>query len=149
MYTIKRGDTLSSIAGRHGVTLNALLSANPRYKSDPNAINVGDQLAIPGKDTFAAEKATKKKPAKKKASKRTSRAAPATADDEDDFSVSSGQLTFDAEGLEKPGRFFSRRLHVPGPWSGATIGRGYDMRERSKDEIVADLAAAGVAKAKA
>ncbi len=41
MYTVKRGDTLSMIASRQGVTLVALLAANPRYKANPNAINVG------------------------------------------------------------------------------------------------------------
>ena len=141
MYTIKRGDTLSRIAGRHGVTLVTLLAANPRYKANPNAISVGGKLEIPGKAT-----ATAKKAAKKKSSRRPAPAAPMVTDVEDDFTVPFGQLTFDAEGLEKPGRYFSRRLHVPGPWSGATIGRGYDMRERSRNEIVADLTAAGLAK---
>lgn len=141
MYTIKRGDTLSRIADRHEVTLVALLAANPRYKANPNAINVGDKLEIPGKKPAAAKKAAKKKVSR--------RPAPVITDVEDDFTVPLGQLTFDAEGLERPGRYFSRRLHVPGPWSGATIGRGYDMRERSRDEIVADLTAAGLAKATA
>ncbi len=138
MYTIKRGDTLSRIADRHEVTLVALLAANPRYKANPNAINVGDKLEIPGKKPAAAKKAAKKKVSR--------RPTPVITDVEDDFTVPLGQLTFDAEGLEKPGRYFSRRLHVPGPWSGATIGRGYDMRERSRNEIVADLTAAGLAK---
>lgn len=141
MYTIKRGDTLSRIADRHEFTLVALLAANPRYKANPNAINVGDKLEIPGKKPTAAKKAVKKK-----VSSRSAPPAPVVTALEDDFTVPFGQLTFDAEGLEKPGRYFSRRLHVPGPWSGATIGRGYDMRERSRNEIVADLTAAGLAK---
>jgi len=141
VYTIKRGDTLSRIADRHGVTLVALLAANPRHKANPNGIGVGDKLEIPGKTA-----ATARKTVKKKSSRRPAPAAPLVADGDDDFSVPFGQLTFDAEGLEKPGRYFSRCLHVPGPWSGATIGRGYDMRERSRNEIVADLTAAGVAK---
>ncbi len=141
MYTIKRGDTLSRIADRHEFTLVALLAANPRYKANPNAINVGDKLEVPGKKPAAAKKAAKKKVSR--------RPTPVITDVEDDFTVPLGQLTFDAEGLERHGRYFSRRLHVPGPWSGATIGRGYDMRERSRDEIVADLTAAGLAKATA
>lgn len=142
MYSVKRGDTLSRIAARQGVTLAALLAANPRYKANPNAINLGDEIEIPGKKPAAAKKAAK--------AKRSGRpAAPVPAAGEDEFTVAFGQLTFDAEGLEKPGRYFSRRLHVPGPWSGATIGRGYDMKERSRDEIVADLTAAGLAKATA
>lgn len=54
-----------------------------------------------------------------------------------------GGLTFDAEGQEG-GRYHSRRPHVPGPTSGLTIGRGYDMKHRSRKKIRDDLAAAGV-----
>jgi|694.fasta_scaffold04850_2 hypothetical protein len=61
--------------------------------------------------------------------------------------VSFGQATFDAEGLEGPGRFFSRALHWPGGASGATIGRGYDMGSRTAAQIQADLTSAGVASA--
>ena len=143
MYTVKKGDSLSKIAARHGVTLVALLAANPRYKANPNAINVRDKLDIPGKKPTAAKTAAKKKAGRQAPSES------AVGAEEGDFAVPFGQLTFDAEGLEKPGPYFSRRLHVPGPWSGATIGRGYDMCERSRNEIVADLTAAGLAKAKA
>jgi len=54
-----------------------------------------------------------------------------------------GKLTFDAEGQEN-GPFHSRRFHVPGVQSGLTIGRGYDMRRRSKTNIRDDLIVAGV-----
>ena len=54
-----------------------------------------------------------------------------------------GLLTFEAEGREG-GRYHSRRFHVPTPASGLTIGRGYDMKERTKSEIRDDLIAAGV-----
>ncbi len=46
VYVIKPGDTLSLIAGRFGVSLNALVSAN--QISDPNYIYVGQTLHIPG-----------------------------------------------------------------------------------------------------
>ncbi|TYS70927.1 LysM peptidoglycan-binding domain-containing protein [Sutcliffiella horikoshii] len=46
-YTIKSGDNLSSVASRHGVTLNALLSANPSIK-DANRISIGQVINIPG-----------------------------------------------------------------------------------------------------
>ena len=55
-----------------------------------------------------------------------------------------GRLTFEAEGHEG-GPWHSRRFHVPGPSSGLTIGRGYDLKLRSKTEIRDDLTAAGVA----
>ncbi len=54
-----------------------------------------------------------------------------------------GGLTFDSEGQEG-GPFHSRHLHVPSPGSGLTIGRGYDMKLRSKSEIRDDLAEASV-----
>lgn len=61
---------------------------------------------------------------------------------------SRGVLTFDAEGQEG-GPYHSRKLHVPSDSSGLTIGRGYDMKERSAAQILRDLVAAGVPKADA
>jgi hypothetical protein len=61
----------------------------------------------------------------------------------DDFRMSKGQLTFDAEGKEG-GKHHSRRPHWPGGASGVTIGRGYDMKLRTKDEVLTDLKKAGV-----
>ena len=60
------------------------------------------------------------------------------------LTVSFGQSTFDAEGLEAPGRFFSRALHWPGGASGVTIGRGYDMGGRTRNQIERELASAGL-----
>lgn len=65
------------------------------------------------------------------------------------FKVPRGQLTFDAEGLEERGPYFSRTPHHPTMTSGVTIGRGYDMKERSTQEVVTDLTAAGVPQADA
>ena len=61
---------------------------------------------------------------------------------------SEGRLTFDAEGQEG-GRYHSRRFHVPGSTSGLTIGRGYDMKLRTKSEIRDELLEAGLAPAQA
>lgn len=61
---------------------------------------------------------------------------------------SQGRLTFESEGQEG-GPFHSRRLHVPSSSSGLTIGRGYDMKLRSKSEIRDDLIKAGLAVAEA
>jgi hypothetical protein len=63
---------------------------------------------------------------------------------------SRGMVTFESEGVEQPGsQFHSRVLHVPTATSGLTIGRGYDMKEKDKAKIVADLTASGVAPADA
>jgi LysM repeat protein len=48
-YTVKKGDTLSSIAKKYGLTLQQLLEANPQIKN-PNLIKVGQVIKIPGKE---------------------------------------------------------------------------------------------------
>ena len=73
--------------------------------------------------------------------------------------VYEGQITFDAEGSDyitavepfRQHRYpnFSRILHWPGGRSGVTLGRGYDMRERSTGEIYATLRQAGIEEFKA
>lgn len=47
-YTVQSGDTLFDIALRFGVTLEALLAANPGLEA--NALGVGQQLILPGFD---------------------------------------------------------------------------------------------------
>jgi len=59
------------------------------------------------------------------------------------MAVLKGKLTYDAEGMEG-GRYHSRKLHVPSASSGLTIGRGYDMKEKTSSKIKADMLAAGV-----
>jgi LysM repeat protein len=51
-YTVRAGDTMSSIAAKKHVTLGALEHANKQVHN-PNVIHVGQKLAIPGhKDHF-------------------------------------------------------------------------------------------------
>lgn len=45
-YTIQSGDTLTGIARANGITLKAILNANPNI-SDPNNIRAGDVIIIP------------------------------------------------------------------------------------------------------
>ncbi len=59
------------------------------------------------------------------------------------MTITEGKLTYDAEGNEG-GRYHSRVLHAPGENSGLTIGRGYDMKEKSTEKIDRDLTNAGV-----
>ena len=58
--------------------------------------------------------------------------------------VGFGQGTFDAEGSEQPGPYFSRTIHWPGGASGVTIGRGYDMGSRTQAQVVRELISAGM-----
>lgn len=56
-----------------------------------------------------------------------------------------GLLTFEAEGNDAASSpWYSRHLHWPKGASGVTIGRGYDMKERTEASVKADLVAAGV-----
>jgi LysM repeat protein len=45
-YTVVSGDTLTKIAGAHGITLEALEAANPQIEN-PDVIDIGDVINIP------------------------------------------------------------------------------------------------------
>ncbi len=142
-YRVKRGDTLSRIARAHGLSLNQLLGMNPRYKADPGRLGVGDRVAVPDQPGKPVRPPGPEPLPGPSPQADTSPAEPATGDW---FTLPMGQLTFDAEGMEKPGSHYHSRVpHVPGRWSGVTIGRGYDMSQRSKEAIKTDLRQAGVA----
>jgi len=133
-YKVKRGDNLSKIAKQHGIDLNQLLSMNPLYKSEPDRLGVGDILRVPDAEGISQRPIV----------------SSLSSEAQDWFKVPMGQLTFDVEGMEKPGsKYHSRVPHVPGRWSGVTIGRGYDMGQRSKEGIKAELLQAGVSNATA
>lgn len=63
------------------------------------------------------------------------------------LTVPQGQITFNAEGSDLKGSlYFSRVIHWPGNnLSGVTIGRGYDMGNRNRPTILADMLKAGIA----
>ena len=64
--------------------------------------------------------------------------------------MSKGQLTFNSEGNDKKGsKYFSRKPHVPGRWSGVTLGRGYDIGQKLQKQVVKDLVKAGISKTQA
>lgn len=47
-YTVKKGDTMWGIARKYGVSLSALIKANPQIK-DPDLIYAGQKINIPSK----------------------------------------------------------------------------------------------------
>ncbi len=51
VYVVRSGDTLSRIAGANGTTWEALFAANRDQLSDPNVIQVGQQLKLTGTAT--------------------------------------------------------------------------------------------------
>ena len=60
--------------------------------------------------------------------------------------VKKEQITFDAEGNDtETSKYFSRVIHWPGnALSGVTIGRGYDMGNRTKVAVTQDMTKAGI-----
>jgi cell wall-associated NlpC family hydrolase len=47
-YTVQQGDTLRAIASAHGVSYEAIVNYEPNGISNPDALSVGQELAIPG-----------------------------------------------------------------------------------------------------
>ncbi len=138
---IRRGDTLSGIAQHYEITLNQLLAMNPALKANPDHLSIGDHVLVPDEagTTGSLRQVERDLP------EATTSNASVRSDANDWLSVPRGQVTFDAEGREQPGsRYHSRVPHVPSASSGVTIGRGYDMKLRSRDGIVADLRQAGL-----
>ncbi len=58
-HTVVHGDTLSEIAGKNGVSLSALIAANPQIKN-PDLIYPGDKVSVPagGGEQAAADSAS-------------------------------------------------------------------------------------------
>ena len=52
LYTVRKGDTLSGIASRHGITTKELAAANAL--KDADALDIGQKLHIPGAEPAAA-----------------------------------------------------------------------------------------------
>lgn len=45
-YVVKKGDTVSRIARKHGVSEKNLIAANPKLKKNPNRLRVGQELEV-------------------------------------------------------------------------------------------------------
>jgi hypothetical protein len=134
-YTVRPGDGLSSICTRFNRSQRVVLSLNATLRTDPDRIRVGDLIVFPD----VGDKAPKTK-------KQASAREPVRDHNQPigDLIVPRGQLTFDAEGSDTPGPYFSRILHVPPGASGVTLGRGYDMKQRTKTQIRAELTSVGI-----
>ncbi|WP_298787080.1 CAP domain-containing protein [uncultured Marinococcus sp.] len=53
-YIVESGDTLNTIAGEHGVSVEALMEENSNIQN-PNVINVGQSIAIPESESSSSE----------------------------------------------------------------------------------------------
>ena len=49
-YTVQEGDTCGAVASAHGITLEALLAANPRINEDCTNLRLGEVVNIPVAD---------------------------------------------------------------------------------------------------
>ncbi|WP_166365225.1 pesticin C-terminus-like muramidase [Pseudomonas akapageensis] len=63
-----------------------------------------------------------------------------------EIKILAGKITFDAEGNDNPSStHYSRVIHWPGnDLSGVTLGRGYDMGNRTQSEVHAHMTTAGI-----
>ncbi len=55
-YVVKKGDMLSKVAARNGVTLAALLKANNMTMAQANKVRPGTKIVIPGKTSTVSKK---------------------------------------------------------------------------------------------
>jgi len=149
-HEVARGDSLWSIAHRFDVPLRDLLAANPTLARQA-FIYPGDQVSIPG-GRESADVARKTGPSARAraAPTHTPADAPATGQVAPTTPTQQAALGGLSEaGLRAihareavPG--VSNRLHWPEGASGVTLGAGYDLKNRSRDEIVRDLTAIGI-----
>jgi LysM repeat protein len=58
---VKKGDMLSKVAAKHGVSLAALLKANNLTMAQAGKIRPGTKITIPGKTSTVSKKTTKNK----------------------------------------------------------------------------------------
>lgn len=65
-YVVKKGDMLSKVAARHGVSLAALLKANNMTMAQANKVRPGTKITIPGKTSTVSKKTTRKQTSKKR-----------------------------------------------------------------------------------
>src|SRR5690606_33168915 len=122
-YVVKRGDTLSRIAQRHGVSMQALASANGIRK--PSQIHVGRRLRIPGGTEQPVVAEATPRPARAAASTahHTVRRGETLASIARRYGVSTSALA-SANGLRNPNQLVAgRRLVIPAAGRAAPAAR--------------------------
>lgn len=169
IHHVRPGETLAAIAHDHGVHLPALLRANPQIVN-PNLIRPGQLVHLPkgahahghagphgatGAGQAGRSGAPHQGPAKPghpaaprapsapgaQSAHRPARAAPANGPSPA-AGVSAAGFAFIYREEHVDG--ISEHLHWPKGASGVTLGSGYDMRHRSRDQIVRELTGVGV-----
>jgi hypothetical protein len=151
-HVVRSGESLSRIAGDHGVGLHDVITANPQI-ANPALIRPGQRVNLPkgahahtGRPGHAPAAQPPAHPAKPSPARD---ARPAAAPNAPSIAPGVSAHGFDFIYREEHVDGISERLHWPKGSSGVTIGSGYDMRYRTADQIVRDLTAIGVSGADA
>ncbi|MBE6368186.1 MAG: LysM peptidoglycan-binding domain-containing protein [Lentisphaerae bacterium] len=74
-YKVKKGDSLSRIAFKHGVSLSALAACNNLSGKAMNKLYIGQELTIPKGGVYNPDRKMKKRPAAVKSTKKTGKKA--------------------------------------------------------------------------
>ncbi len=112
-YRVNAGDTLSAIASRYGVSLQALEAANPQIRN-PNVIYPGEEINIPGRtDTF--QPASKPAPAGHRTAAYTVHAGDSMGSIAAKFRVSLQALEASNPQVRNPNLIYpGQQLNIPG-----------------------------------
>lgn len=147
-YAVKSGDTLSGIASANGTDWQTLARINGI--SNPNLIQPGQQIKLPSNGASASNGAVDSSGSVTQNNSVNDTSSVASSQDRS--SASTGKLSangakfiYDHEAV----RGVSNKLHWPGGASGVTLGPGYDMKGKSKSEIISDLTSIGVSRSAA
>jgi len=138
-YLVKRGDTLSSIARRHGVSQRALASANGIRK--PSSLHVGRRLRIPGtvEREIVADAAERRPPAARPAAStvhHTVKRGETMASIARRYGVSTSALA-SANGVRNANSLRAgQRLRIPGATRSAAAGAAKAARASARTYTV-------------
>jgi GH24 family phage-related lysozyme (muramidase) len=148
-YSVKSGDTLSGIAAANGTDWQTLARINGI--SNPNLIQVGQQIKLPSGASAATSGANTSQSSTTTQTNAASNASTVTptqtqsSSSTGKLSANGAQFIYDHEAV----RGVSNKLHWPGGASGVTLGPGYDMKGKSRTEIISDLTSIGVSRSAA
>ncbi|HXU39402.1 MAG TPA: LysM peptidoglycan-binding domain-containing protein [Blastocatellia bacterium] len=109
-HEVRSGETLSGIAERNGITLDALLAANPAIK-DPNRIQIGQVIIIPGQSEATGDEPVEEN---------VDGTDPSTPQSPADDTEESRSIFLGFDRLEYPGDAFMRVLRAEAQvsWTG-------------------------------
>lgn len=144
-YTVRAGDTLSGIGERLGLNWRDIAAANGLR--NPDQLQIGQTLRLPGvgqtQPAAGADRPTAPRTETPRAeAPRTE--APTTGPRGGVNASGVSPAGMDALFNREAQAGVSNRLHMPGGASGVTLGPGYDLKGRSREEVISTLTGIGV-----